>query len=479
MTGREDPGFFAANRTKAGVAGNGASEAPRLTPLGRTVVFLSRASNLDPLDTDTTADLYAKNLRTGTLSLVSRGRNGAKANAATSGNHRISPDGWLVAYVTAASNVDRRDTDRNDDCYLNGVNAPGVPTLIHVNASGVKGDGACASPSFGPDGRTVVFSSTARFDARDRDGFYDIYAVTLGDSTKSAIAGDRLLSGPGNDLVFAGPGDDAITPAGGDDVVDGGSGRDVVRYGGSFTDFEVKPLGNGWYTVQDSLAVGEGLDLLHDVETLDFDGLLIDPSVFTATTLTTTLGTEIDFGTPVPLAVDVVGSATGTVKLYDNGRLVRNLDLVNGKASFTADNLALGKHSFVARFQPTATRDGSRAALDVAVKTPVELTVELPAGPYAAGSTVQARVSASASLAPSMTVEGSVNLRVFNRTNRQGVTYRSVDLTNGATTVEVPFNQGEGAYRLTFTYDNVSANGNQDFDAFYSETQSRSVDVGP
>ena len=56
----------------AGAKGNGASSSPSISADGRYVSFNSQATNLSPDDTDTTGDVYVRDLQTNTTTLASR-----------------------------------------------------------------------------------------------------------------------------------------------------------------------------------------------------------------------------------------------------------------------------------------------------------------------------------------------------------------------------------------------------------------------
>ncbi len=93
-----------------GAVANGDSGAPVISADGRYVAFASEATNLlSPVLPSTPAPLrnvYERDLRTGSLALVSRasGAGGAPANA-NSGDPAISPAGHYVAFDSAASNL--------------------------------------------------------------------------------------------------------------------------------------------------------------------------------------------------------------------------------------------------------------------------------------------------------------------------------------------------------------------------------------
>ncbi|MFD6167921.1 TolB family protein [Streptomyces coeruleorubidus] len=95
------PGLEFVDVRADGVKGNGASSYPVVSADGRHVAFLSWATNLAPGDTDTTADVYVKDLRTGKLRWVSDVPDGQGEEVAF-GTPSISADGTRVAFAALA-----------------------------------------------------------------------------------------------------------------------------------------------------------------------------------------------------------------------------------------------------------------------------------------------------------------------------------------------------------------------------------------
>jgi TolB protein len=95
---------------------------PLVSPDGRYVAFDSNATNLDPLDTDTSIDVFARDLTTATTRLVSR-----STDAKAAGPERvfsevggITKDGRVV-FDSNATNLHPDDTDDADDVYVRDV----------------------------------------------------------------------------------------------------------------------------------------------------------------------------------------------------------------------------------------------------------------------------------------------------------------------------------------------------------------------
>jgi Tol biopolymer transport system component len=86
-----------------GAQAAGPSVTPRISADGRTVVFKSDAANLVPGDTNKLADIFARDLDTGTTTRVSVGTGGVQSNGYN--NHPVvSGDGRFVAFYADGSN---------------------------------------------------------------------------------------------------------------------------------------------------------------------------------------------------------------------------------------------------------------------------------------------------------------------------------------------------------------------------------------
>lgn len=109
-------------RKDASLIGGSANNASQiddrcLSADGRFLVFSSFASNLVPGDTNRTRDIFLKDLRSGTISLVSVSTNGGSANSVSS-FPKITPDGRFVVFLSAATDLAPGDSNRLDDAYL-------------------------------------------------------------------------------------------------------------------------------------------------------------------------------------------------------------------------------------------------------------------------------------------------------------------------------------------------------------------------
>jgi hypothetical protein len=180
----------------SGVKGNGDSYGAALSADGTMVAFHSFATNLDPTDdTDSFQDIYVKNLVTGDISLASTSDTGIKANS-DSGLPFLSADGSIVAFFSTATNLDPADTDSLADIFVKNL-ITGDITLASASDSGVKGNGDSLEPTLAADGSRVVFPSSAtNLDSADTDPLSDIYVKDLGGTPPTSVT--WLLNGSKN-----------------------------------------------------------------------------------------------------------------------------------------------------------------------------------------------------------------------------------------------------------------------------------------
>jgi Tol biopolymer transport system component len=187
------------NGTGAG-GGNSDSLPAGLSADARFVLFESSASDLVPGDTNIAADIFLRDLATGTTLLVSANTNGGAGNRGSRGSV-MTPDGRYVAFVSAASDLVAGDTNGLADVFLRDLQS-GTTTLVSVgamtNASSPAG-GSSEYPDITPDGRYVAFYSTASNLVAGAVNLGDIYVRDLVSGTTTwassyALTAVQLLS---------------------------------------------------------------------------------------------------------------------------------------------------------------------------------------------------------------------------------------------------------------------------------------------
>jgi Tol biopolymer transport system component len=206
-----------------GPAANGDSSHARISADGRFVAFESNATNLRTDDVDTRDDVFVRDLHAGTTTLVSRasGAAGAPSDGASS-EPSISADGRFVAFESDAFNLSDEDL-AFADVFVRDLQT-GTTTLVDRASATATADGAVAdtgarSPSISADGRFVAFASAARnLGDDDRDATADVFVrdllgrTTTLASRASAVAGGAAadqsaespsISGDGRFVAFA------------------------------------------------------------------------------------------------------------------------------------------------------------------------------------------------------------------------------------------------------------------------------------
>jgi WD40-like Beta Propeller Repeat len=145
--------------------GNGDSFPTGISTNGQFALFESSASDLVANDTNNAGDIFVRNLVSGTTTLVSISATGGNASGSSRGS-AITPDGRFVAFVSAATNLVAVDTNNIADVFVRDLLA-GTTTLASVgavtnaNPPTVYTATSSESPEITPDGRFVVFYSTA------------------------------------------------------------------------------------------------------------------------------------------------------------------------------------------------------------------------------------------------------------------------------------------------------------------------------
>ncbi len=159
----------------SGVEGDSDSFAPSISADGRYVAFHSFASNLVSGDTNNTYDIFVRDRQTGQTSRVSIDSSGVEGNS-NSYNPSISADGRYVAFASESTNlVSGVDSNLKQDIFIHDRQT-GDATRISVDSSGTEGNNTSYNPSISADGIYVAFSSSAtNLVSGDSNGVLDIF----------------------------------------------------------------------------------------------------------------------------------------------------------------------------------------------------------------------------------------------------------------------------------------------------------------
>lgn len=143
----------------SGEQGDGPSTLPRLSADARLVVFQSWATNLVPGDTNRAADIFVHDRQTGQTALVSAGLDGAPGNA-DSFEPAISAGGRYVVFTSWASNLTPGDTNGDADIFVRDLET-GSTVRVSTGLGGAEADHVSGEPVLSDDGRLVAFDSFA------------------------------------------------------------------------------------------------------------------------------------------------------------------------------------------------------------------------------------------------------------------------------------------------------------------------------
>src|SRR5262245_27104156 len=180
--------------------GNGSSESPVFAPDGSAVYFVSRATDLGPANPYARAEIFRYDIATGDVTLMTTNVGGEAMAGWVAGSPVVSPDGRWLAFATDAADLGPTDTNRVRDLYARNL-ATGEMTLVTAKADGTDASSGANTvddfdPEFDSTGTRLVFTTeSSDLGPTDTNGQRDIY---LHDFT----AGEKVLvsvNAAGND----------------------------------------------------------------------------------------------------------------------------------------------------------------------------------------------------------------------------------------------------------------------------------------
>ncbi len=181
--------------------GNNHSSFPSISADGTKVAFQSLANNIVSGDTNSSEDIFVRDLTSHVTSRVSLGSSGVRSNS-YSQNPSISADGSKVAFASFANNLVANDTNGAIDVFVRDM-ATGVTTRVSVDSNGIQGNYPSTSPSISADGSKVAFESTASNFVEGDSTISDIFVHDLTTGATTLIS--RSKSGATNNYPSTSP----------------------------------------------------------------------------------------------------------------------------------------------------------------------------------------------------------------------------------------------------------------------------------
>ena len=162
------------NGTEAETNSQVASRLPAISANGNFVTFESQGGFV-PADTNGFDDVYIRNLKAKTTSLVSLRSNGTVANkdSGVAAPAPLSTNGRYVAFESVAQLVPS-DGNTDRDVYMRDRTA-GTTTRISVKSNGTGVSANHQEPAISADGRYVAFASLGAFTGGDSGNDFDVF----------------------------------------------------------------------------------------------------------------------------------------------------------------------------------------------------------------------------------------------------------------------------------------------------------------
>ena len=177
------------------------SSDPAISRDGYFVVFTSEATNLIPGDRNGLADVFAADLRTRAITLISRAATGGPANGA-SRHPAVSADGRYVVFQSDASDLicaakcldDDEDINLVSDVFLVDRRTGGASRISRGPAGGWAEEST--APQLDGTGEIVTFLSRHAIDEADVDNDFDLFVrIGLGQVSQSHGSATHAVRG--------------------------------------------------------------------------------------------------------------------------------------------------------------------------------------------------------------------------------------------------------------------------------------------
>ena len=184
--------YLASRAGDLGAVGDRNSSHPVLSDTGEYVAFESEAGNLDPTATGNQTRAYRRQIGGSNPTIAVSRRSAVNGGQPVSGSEpSISDDGTRIAFTSDPTQaVDPVDTNTSADVYVRIVPTNTTVLASRADGQGAVGNGTSRSPSIAGNGTSVAFESRAnQFDFQnDSDASPDIYRRSLTANTTALVS---------------------------------------------------------------------------------------------------------------------------------------------------------------------------------------------------------------------------------------------------------------------------------------------------
>jgi len=164
-----------------GTQADSGSEMSSISGDGQLVAFATGATNLVPGDTNGCPDVFVHDRQNGLTARISVASDGTQGDHGSGGfGVSISPDGRYVAFYSAATNLVVGDTNRRDDVFVHDQRT-GMTQRVSLSSDGTQGNSGSSDPFIDAEGRYVAFCSYAsNLVPGDTNGCPDVFVHDRG-----------------------------------------------------------------------------------------------------------------------------------------------------------------------------------------------------------------------------------------------------------------------------------------------------------
>jgi hypothetical protein len=188
----------------AGVPSTDFSGGARISADGHFVAFYSAANKLVANDTNSSYDVFVRDLQANTTTRLSVSSAGLEGEQGSGGHIDISGDGRYIVFESAAENLVTGDNNSRTDIFVRD-RTTSTTTRVSVNTGGVQANNDCFEPRITSDGRYVTFRTIAsNLVTGDTGGHNDVFV-----RDRQTSATTRVSLTPAGGQING----DAVTPA--------------------------------------------------------------------------------------------------------------------------------------------------------------------------------------------------------------------------------------------------------------------------